>query len=126
MSEETPPKRSDHLPPLFAMYWLAMQRRARELGYCLALHGSLVRDFDAVAIPWTDEAVSADDLADALAQLVGWVPGSVETPAVKPHGRLAYSIWLADDRLPGETPMRRHLFLDLSVVPRAADWSKFA
>ncbi len=113
-------KRSDHLPPLFAMYWLMMQRRARDMGYCLALHGSMVTDLDAVAIPWTEDAVSADDLADAMAQILGWVPGSVNVPEAKPHGRRAYSIWMADrDRARGGE--RQHLFLDLSVVPRAQD-----
>lgn len=32
---------------------------ARELGYALALHGSMARDLDLVAIPWTDDAASA-------------------------------------------------------------------
>jgi hypothetical protein len=30
---------------------------ARSLGYALTVHGSLVRDIDLVAVPWTSDAV---------------------------------------------------------------------
>lgn len=123
---EAPPKRSDYLPPLFGMYWLSMQRRARELGYCLALHGSMERDLDAVAIPWTDEAVGAEELFVALAERLGWNPEHViADPAVKPHGRLAYSLWLFNDAKVKQETGQRAFFLDISILPRAADWSKF-
>lgn len=121
---EAPPKRSDHLPPLFAMYWMRMQRQAREMGYCLALHGSMTRDFDAVAIPWTEDAVGAEELFLTLAETLGWNRDHViADPTVKPHGRLAYSLFLANDVADGT---RRPLFLDLSILPRIKDWGKFA
>ena len=121
-----PPKRSDHLPPLFAMYWLKMQRQARELGYCLALHGSMVRDFDAVAIPWTEDAGGAEELFLTLAECLGWNRDHlIPDPAVKPHKRLAYSLWLFNDIRVKEETGQRHFFLDLSVLPRIEDWEKF-
>lgn len=78
-----------------------MRAKARELGYALAVHGSLARDIDIIAIPWTLEAVSADELAmamyavikseheriDARPGCIGW-----KEPAQKPHGRLVWEI----------------------------------
>lgn len=43
-----------------------MRLVARDLGYALAVHGSLRRDIDLVAVPWTDAAVDPDMLIDRL------------------------------------------------------------
>jgi len=96
---------------------------AREVGYALAVHGSLGRDLDLVAVPWTDEAVSAEQLIMRLLASLGYrgahllpqsknVDGTIhrpggDEPAVKPHGRRAWTIHF-------ESPM----YLDVSVMPR--------
>jgi hypothetical protein len=59
-------------------------------GYALAVHGSLARDFDLIAVPWVDDPSSHSevlaDVTDAYAvRLIG-------EPGVKPHGRMAYTI----------------------------------
>ncbi len=89
---------------------------ARERGYALAIHGTVTADLDLIAIPWTPEAVPAEELRDALAKHIGAcgyedlikrtvkskklvkeilakgpVPGD---PTVKPHGRLAWNLHL--------------------------------
>lgn len=103
---------------VYAAVLPALRERARELGYALGLHGSMVRDMDLIAVPWVDEAVSPDELAEALqATLGGWVgpeSGKVFTWAAlqkseKPHGRVAYTLRWGGDEL---------LFVDLSVMPR--------
>lgn len=103
---------------VYAAVLPALRERARELGYALGLHGSLVRDMDLIAAPWVAEAVSSDELAEALqAVLGGWVgpeSGKVLTWAElqkcsKPHGRTAYTLRWGGDEL---------LFVDLSVMPR--------
>lgn len=94
--------------------------RARELGYALAVHGSLARDLDLVAIPWVEDASSAADLVKALMLEIGGtfriggrfsggkiVPVDGSIPEKKPHGRMAWTIHLGD-----------FLFIDLSVLPR--------
>lgn len=95
---------------------------AREVGYALAPHGSMARDLDVIAVPWTDEAGSADQLVMRLLSVTGGhladggsgdgAGGTVrvngDAPRAKPHGRLAYVLWL------GHTG----LYLDLSVMPR--------
>lgn len=50
----------------------ALTRAAKSNGYALAVHGSMRRDLDLVAVPW---------------------PGT-QDPAQKPHGRLAWAIHL--------------------------------
>jgi len=32
----------------------------RDCGYAIAPHGSLARDLDVIAVPWTEDAVSAE------------------------------------------------------------------
>jgi len=62
----------------------------RKNGYALAVHGSLARDFDLIAVPWADEVSSIDkvlkDMTDYFAvQVVG-------KPQDKNYGRIAYTI----------------------------------
>lgn len=85
---------------------------AKRLGYAIALHGSFLRDLDVVAVPWTDEAVSAEELAEALrAEVHGWLQDKTgrRDPAPKPHGRLCWSIHLEEGVG----------YIDLSVTPRS-------
>lgn len=43
-----------------------MRKAARELGYALAIHGTMAFDIDVVVIPWTEEACDAETLIAAL------------------------------------------------------------
>lgn len=101
----------------------ALRARCRQLGYALAEHGSMRRDIDLVAIPWTHDAVPALVLVRELQATVRLWNGGIavivndiaaaptdftrRSPQPKPHGRLAWSIHL------GGGP-----YLDLSVMPR--------
>ena len=95
---------------------------AREKGYALAVHGSMERDFDLLACPWTEEASSADELAEALRDEYhghyGVTHGKPrdENPESKPHGRKAYSwyYYTFDETSLGP-------YVDLSVMPREQD-----
>ena len=82
-----------------------------QLGYTLAVHGSLSRDLDIVAAPWIEAAAPAEHLVQALADEMGegaWY----RQPSSKPHGRRAWSIHFGTFR-------NAHLYIDLSVMPRA-------
>ncbi len=90
---------------------------ARHHGYAIAVHGSLARDIDLVAIPWTDHADDADILARSIRGAVAGVLGSAHLHAdkdgslnwtEKPHGRKALTLIHAG--FVGE--------IDLSVMPR--------
>jgi hypothetical protein len=104
-----------------ALYYLSVlddiRATARALGYAVGLHGTLNRDLDLIACPWCDDAKPADDLATALAVLVGGKWHATEV-SEKPHGRRAYLI-RTDPlyRKPDMTEMVVPL-IDLSVMPR--------
>ncbi len=111
----------------YALLIPQLAEAGREVGYAVAVHGSLARDLDIVAIPWTEEAVSAERLVMHIMAAVDghlvngarrkpvegkpegeWerVPGA--EPTQKPHGRLAWSLHLG----------HQGLYLDISVMPR--------
>lgn len=100
----------------YVVVYIRLCERAKELGYALTLHGSLNRDLDIVAIPWSDDAVDPKTLADALLEVSGgfMIPLEAEDeyhqigcPGAKPHGRLTWAFYL------GGNP-----YIDLSVMPR--------
>lgn len=104
-----------------------MRRRAAELGYALAEHGSKERDIDLVGCPWTFSAVDMDEFVAAMVEVVRRVNGYAQIrdrlivgagaydfharcPEPKPHGRVGWSIELGGG-----------VYVDLSVMPRAND-----
>ncbi len=112
---------------MYCALYGSFKEKAAELGYALAVHGSMQRDFDLIAIPWTGEAVEAETLVESLREMCGgfivedgtpggrwsaeqgkFVEATVNNPAIKPHGRLAWEIHL------GGQPS-----IDLSVMPRS-------
>lgn len=97
----------------YAFLYPVLVKAAREKGYALALHGSLMRDLDLVAVPWTEESAPAEDLVEALREKCGGflIPreDGGEWPRPKPHGRRCWSIQLP-----------RMAYIDLSVMPRTA------
>lgn len=103
------------VPAIYAAMMGLIVDAARPLGYAVAPHGSLARDLDLIAVPWLEDAESAEDLVEAICSAVGGVvapsykmgDGRNRNPAEKPHGRRAWTIIL------GGGP-----FIDLSVMPR--------
>lgn len=100
---------------------------ARKHGYALAVHGSLARDIDLIAVPWRPHDVSdATALVEAIraeaedltGRLAFWLNDEQadpcdytrRNPEPKPHGRLGWSIHLAGTGV----------YIDLSVMPRAS------
>lgn len=113
-------------PATYCNLYGTFRELAHKLGYALAVHGSMQRDFDLVAIPWTEAAVEAEVLVEAIRdccggfilkdgqmggrwdpQLQKFVEAPIRNPEHKPHGRLAWCIHL------GGEPR-----IDLSVMPR--------
>lgn len=88
-----------HLPRITA--------KAREFGYAIAVHGSLQRDMDLIAVPWSQAATDEEELLKAICETVGGFRLEHQTGADKPHGRRAWTIHLGAG-----------LFIDLSIMPR--------
>jgi hypothetical protein len=100
-----------------AFYWSRLpviRAAARLVGYAIGVHGSTRRDFDLMAIAWTEEAVSAEELAHAVAMAACGISRSGPYNwEQKPHGRIATSIpicWTEDYETPSVGCM------DLSVI----------
>lgn len=81
---------------------------ARSHGYALALHGSLQRDLDLIAVPWTEAAIAPLELILKLGEVFDLEPNHpIEQPGQKPHGRLSWTL-----------PLWWGAYLDISVMPR--------
>lgn len=94
--------------PLYATILPVLTETARGLGYALAVHGTLSRDLDLIAVPWVDDAAPPEELVQALAARVAWTRDDgmlIQGPERKPYGRLAWTIPLIGDA-----------FIDLSVA----------
>ena len=104
----------------YALTMGALIAVARAHGYALAVHGSCARDFDLVAVPWTEEATDALTLVRALKDATGAVTNTADSdellpdcnPHERPHGRVAYSLHFTDHG-------GAFAYIDLSVMPRA-------
>ena len=92
MSDITKPPPS-YAPVYAAALYPEMAAIAREHGYALAVHGSLQRDFDLIAVPWVEEGVSPPQaLVDAIVGRFHPARQIGEGNTVKPHGRRAWTI----------------------------------
>lgn len=80
----------------------------RSHGYALAVHGSVGRDFDLIAVPWVENAADPQVVIDTLAPLVAAKFSRHCLPDAKPHGRVAYCMALSFESCA----------LDISFTPR--------
>jgi len=100
---------------------------ARAHGYALAVHGSLARDIDLIAVPWGHEVSIAAALVEAIRATAENVTGYTafikndpradpcdftrRNPEPKFHGRLGWSIYVKGRTGGYQT------YIDLSVMP---------
>lgn len=101
---------------IYAQLLPRIREAGKRLGYAIAIHGSMKRDLDLLAVPWTNEAADPALLLEEVRSAVGGYvitdkvteAGYVsEEPTQQPHGRLSWNIcW-------GGRP-----FIDISVMPR--------
>jgi hypothetical protein len=88
-----------------------LRERAKALGYAIGVHGSLERDIDLIAVPWTDTAHPPENLARGLRQVLSQLyPIGLEVPPSdahpRPHGRVCWSWWI-----------RPWTYIDLAIFP---------
>lgn len=99
--------------PAYVAFYPKLAEIAREHGYALAVHGSVVSDMDLVAIPWTENAKNVFELINAISSYASGVMSlmfdnavCLHGPEKKPHGRMAWTISIGNAAV-----------IDLSVVP---------
>ena len=91
--------------PLYCALYPELAQYFRSHGYSLAIHGSLQRDFDLIAIPWVDYPTCPVETVQILADKYNltWQEGD---PVMKPHNRWCWTLSISW----GEC------FIDLSVI----------
>lgn len=112
-------------PQLYAYYFLQMKELALEFGYNLVVHGSMARDLDLIAIPWTDEPKPELDLIHALHKLMtGTVAAEGHWKAIYmyselPGGRHSYVINLNRRQTDEDGNFKDdpQYYIDISVTP---------
>lgn len=90
---------------------------ARRMGYAVAVHGSLTKDLDLIAVPWVEDGDGVtlgtpQELVDGIAEALDWIYGPRED---KPHGRVGWAL-----RPHTKAPKGRGTdawYIDLSVMP---------
>lgn len=102
-------KPANYAPVYAAALYPQLAEIAREHGYALAVHGSLARDMDLIAVPWVDQPSEPQVVVDAIISQFSIrqlkVPEKWET---KEHGREVTTLSIGF----GEC------FIDLSFMPR--------
>lgn len=108
--EPKPGSRGDAWRPVtYVHFYTMLVPVARECGYALALHGTVQRDLDIIAVPWEAKPSSHIVLLESFCNALGIkkdlrVEGHHRVD--KLHGRVSYTIPVMDDG-----------WLDISVMP---------
>lgn len=89
-----------------------IRKTAFDVGYAVAVHGSQMRDFDIIAVPWTPEAGGCRRVVDALCKALN---ATIVDRASKPHGRYSFAL-----QIDGAFKL-----IDLSVTPTLRDVPSF-
>lgn len=79
---------------------------AKRVGYSIGLHGSMRRDVDLIAVPWTEEAADPELLVTLICEEMTMT--LVSKWEDKPHGRMAVNL----------QPDGWYKLIDLSIMPR--------
>jgi hypothetical protein len=95
------------MPAIYSHRIADIQCIARAHGYAIAIHGSMQRDLDVVAFPWTKKAVQPKTLVKRLCDGLDLMFDHSANPKEKAHGRLAWTLL-----------MNGACWMDLSVMPR--------
>ena len=89
-------------PPFVVMY-PKLADIFRDYGYALAVHGTVARDFDLVAIPWRERTTQPEEVMQRLLEDFG---GHLDKVTPKLHGRVCHGFIPAVGG-----------FLDISFMP---------
>lgn len=108
----------DELEAFYRSILANIKTEAEYHGYAIAVHGSLRRDLDLIAVPWRVDHADKDDLARAIQEAACGFPQESYQWERKPCGRLAVSFpvcWTErNEGFPNETNLGH---IDLSLMP---------
>lgn len=83
------------MPAMYVAYFGILEKIFNKHGYALCIHGSIVRDFDLVAVPFDLKISSHDEVLSEIKEMVGL--GAQEMvgfrmSGLEPHGRMCYAV----------------------------------
>lgn len=104
----------DEMEAFYKAILTQIRTEAKYHGYAIGLHGSMRRDLDLIAIPWSDDHSDKDELARAIQEAACGMPQMVYQWNNKPCGRVSVSIPVCWPEWP-EGIGDGHI--DLSVMP---------
>lgn len=86
-------KAIEQLQPNYAPVYAAdlypeLARIFQKHGYALAVHGSLRKDLDLIAVPWAEKISSPEAILEEIEET--YVFRIIGEPTAKNHGRVAY------------------------------------
>lgn len=76
--------------PVYAAMYPDLAEIFKSCGYALAIHGSLQRDFDLIAIPWVENPQKQKNVLELVEK--EFDINIVGEPEEKLHGRVAYTL----------------------------------
>lgn len=92
----------------YACIWPDIRDKALDHGWALGLHGSLSNDMDIMAMPWTEDAVPAREMIEALCECFTdhkELSESISISNNKPNNRTVYTI-----------PIWADFYLDINII----------
>ncbi len=94
-----------NMAPIYACMYPELAEQARSSGWALAVHGTMVRDFDLVYVPWVRDPCEPKVVVQKACSY--FAVEQVGEPVETYHGRMIYTVKLKF----GES------FLDMSFMP---------
>lgn len=102
---------------LYSALWEDIRNAAMDCGWAVALHGSLSRDMDIMAMPWIEGCTDADTMIDTIIakcfgdNIISEYGKKIDR--TKPYGRVCYLI-----------PIYEDFYLDISVMSNFCSLTK--
>jgi hypothetical protein len=77
--------------PIYCALYPQLAEITRKHGYALAVHGSMARDFDVIAVPWIPKPSLPQMVVDEITNTFD-IREVAGPPTTKEHGRLVYTL----------------------------------
>ncbi len=85
---KTPEQIKPNYAPVYAALYPELARIFQRHGYALAIHGSMARDFDVIAVPWREILSLPEDIIKEITEI--FVIRQIGEPETKQYGRKVY------------------------------------
>ena len=80
-------------PLVYCAFFPILREIANERGWALAIHGSVVRDFDLIAVQWEEGSCDAETLIAAFCEATGGISQKVPTNEKPNRSHYAVMLW---------------------------------